>query len=358
MGMDSKSSTIVYRTSPILCVLATLGLGIQSLRKYLLDENTTQVNHVKFNHDDPGNLYPSITLCVANPFIENELRRYEKDFNIQKYFEFLRGKMWDERMTFIDYNKVTVSLTDSLIGVKMWLENRSAYQYDHINGKQSPVGWIPHFYVKEKLAAKKCFSFDIPFINKSPVFKFQIYFKKSLFPQEYQTRASRFDPNSSTFSLQLHYPGQRIFSKLTLNKWSSKTKQPKPYNTAIGVSNVIVMVYRSRKKGQCINDWLNYDQIITDEQVVKAGCQHRHWVTEKQLPICNSHADMKEFDKQIENLKWKTRPPCKVIRSMEVGHTDYEYSKKSEAKDDFLGLSGSYKSFTTLIICKLNKHRH
>ena len=128
MAMNLKSSTIVYHTCLILCVLATLGLGIQSLRKYLLDENTTQVNHIKFNYDDPGNLYPSITLCVANPFIENELRRYEKDFSIQKYFEFLRGKMWDERMTFIDYNKVTVSLKDSLIGVKMSLENRSAYQ--------------------------------------------------------------------------------------------------------------------------------------------------------------------------------------------------------------------------------------
>ena len=341
---------IAYHGCLISCAIATLVLGIQSLNKYLLDENSTRVNHIKFNHDNVGNIYPSVTLCVLNPFLEKELKRYREDINITTYFKFLKGKIWDREMMDIDYDRVTVSLTDNLIGVKMRLANGSDYRYDHVNGKQSPSGWKPHFYVarhlEEQHSILKCFSFEIPFIDKAPVAKYQIYLKKALFPQQYQNQLFKFEHNASGMILQFHYPGQRIATKITVGSWSRQTKKRKLHTLGVKLFGVNVMIYRNRKKEPCIGDWLNYDQIITDEQVMRAGCRPRFWTTDKTLPECNTQLKIDRFNNEMgSHTNWKSRPPCRVIRAMQYIHTDEKYSENVEASDAFFGFAGSIEYY-------------
>ena len=95
--MNITIFAIAYHGCLISCAIATVVLGIQSLNKYFLDENTTRVSYIKFNHGDAGNIYPSVTLCVLNPFLEKELKRYREDINITTYSKFLKGKIWDRQ---------------------------------------------------------------------------------------------------------------------------------------------------------------------------------------------------------------------------------------------------------------------
>ena len=343
--MNVTSFTIAYHICIVLCTIITLVLVFQSLRKYMLDENSTRVNHIKFNYGDPGNIYPSITLCVFNPFLEKELKRYREDINITTYFDFLKGKLWDEQMMSIDYDRVTVSLMNNFIGVRMTLANGSRYEYDHIHKKQSPAGWMPSFYITHPLADDhaymKCLSYDIPFIDKSPVRKFHIYLKKSLFPQQYENQPFKFESNASGMRMQFHYPGQRIASKITVSSWSSSTKLPKPYTIGFRIFDINVMAYRNRKREPCFDDWLNYDQMLTDEQVMRAGCRPRYWITDKILPVCNTQGEMQRFHKEIDSgTNWKTRPPCKMIRSMQYTCTEDKYSTRLDAYEKFFDLKG------------------
>ena len=104
------------------------------------------------------------------------------------------------------------------------------------------------------------------------------------------------------------------------------------------------MIYRNRKKEPCIKDWSNYDQIITDEQVMRAGCHPRFWITDKNLPICNTQLKMNRFCKEMgTHTNWKSRPPCRVIRAIQYVQTNERYSENLEASETFFGLAGSIK---------------
>ena len=99
----------------VLLFWLIIALGIECLRKYLADEDVSKSSHKKFHSSNPDTIYPSITLCVLNPFLEHQLEQYGKGINITSYSYFLRGIHWDERMLKIDYDSVTTSLINNLI---------------------------------------------------------------------------------------------------------------------------------------------------------------------------------------------------------------------------------------------------
>ena len=97
----------------MICICAVLSLTCWCLYKYNLDEDVSIIGFETFN-DDENNIYPSITLCFWNPFLNKKLKRYGVGINTTTYADFLRGKHWDDRMVHIDYDDVTVSLEDYL----------------------------------------------------------------------------------------------------------------------------------------------------------------------------------------------------------------------------------------------------
>ena len=146
--------------------------------------------------------------------------------------------------------------------------------------------------------------------------------------------------------MQFHYPGQRIASKITVSSWSSSTKLLKPYTIGFRIFDINVMAYRNRKREPCVEGWLNYDQMLTDEQVMKAGCRPLYWITDKILPVCNTQSEMQRFHKEVgSGTKWKSRPPCKMIRSMQYTCKDDKYSERLDASEKFFDLKGINRSF-------------
>ena len=115
----------------IICLVGTITLSIICLLSYFEDEDVSQTSYKRFQTRNEDNIYPSFTFCIQNPFLEHRLKNYGDGINIETYVNFLEGKRWDDRMLSIDYDKVTVSLNDSLIAVRMKLHN-GYYVYDHL----------------------------------------------------------------------------------------------------------------------------------------------------------------------------------------------------------------------------------
>ena len=93
----------------ILCVITTLGLGSYVIYQYILDEDLTEVSFKKF-HEDEESIYPEISICLTDAYLDDELKKKGEGINSNSYRKFLNGELWDEGMAKIDYYNVTLDI--------------------------------------------------------------------------------------------------------------------------------------------------------------------------------------------------------------------------------------------------------
>ena len=105
-----------------LCLLSVIVLNSWCYYKYNLDKDISSLNYKFFNQDE-SSIYPSMSLCVVNPYIEHRLGKYGNDVNSSSYAEFLLGKYWSNNMSTIVYDEVTIDLNEFIKGVFMQLRN-------------------------------------------------------------------------------------------------------------------------------------------------------------------------------------------------------------------------------------------
>ena len=99
----------------VTCFLATISLSIYSLYRYIKNEDTTSIKITTFLSTKEA-IYPSLTLCILHPFLKQKFDVYEdKGINMTSYIDYLNGNEWNESFLTVDYDDVTVSLSENLI---------------------------------------------------------------------------------------------------------------------------------------------------------------------------------------------------------------------------------------------------
>ena len=107
LAMENQISKKIIHYFRNLCIFLTLALTFKCLEKFIRNDDVSHIGFVHFN-DDEGKPYPSFTICFWNPFLNEVLKTYGSGINTTTYSQFLLGELWDERMTSIDYDDVTV----------------------------------------------------------------------------------------------------------------------------------------------------------------------------------------------------------------------------------------------------------
>ena len=92
-----------------ICSAAAFSLTCWCVYKYVKDEDVSHVNYRRY-HSEKDNIYPSLTLCFNNPFLNHKLVKYGDGINTTTYVKFLKGLHWDERMIDIHYDNVTLNI--------------------------------------------------------------------------------------------------------------------------------------------------------------------------------------------------------------------------------------------------------
>ena len=147
----------------MICLLATICLSLYSIHRYLKNEDTTTVKISTFLASKDA-IYPSFTLCIEPPFLDEKFDIYRNDgINATMYRRFLRGEFWHERFLKVDYDYVTVSLSENLI---------DSFYRTHMN---KFIHWTPDHYVSFRTSYRKCFTINAPVSEKHPIRK--IYMK-------------------------------------------------------------------------------------------------------------------------------------------------------------------------------------
>lgn len=96
----------------VLCCFIVL---IVNIYEYTLDEDISQIEFKEFNSDE-SHIYPSVTLCLTNPLLDEKLNQFGPNVNNKTYTDFINGDLWDEKLAQIEYDDVSIDFSSYLLG--------------------------------------------------------------------------------------------------------------------------------------------------------------------------------------------------------------------------------------------------
>ena len=166
----------------ILCAIATVGTTSWCFYNYLLNDDVASISFETFQQKEE-NIYPSISLCLINPFIEESLRAVNLDFSSTAYRSFLQGLSWNQKMLQIDYDAVSKDINDYILGYDVLLYNGSRLRIDfkEDHTKTVPPAWdAPYIGLTDFF--RKCATINIPHHQSQLMINIFINMKLSLFP--------------------------------------------------------------------------------------------------------------------------------------------------------------------------------
>ncbi len=98
------------------------------------------------------------------------------------------------------------------------------------------------------------------------------------------------------------------------------------------IHSIDVIKNRNTPKPPCEKDWRNYDQIVSDNIMIKTGCRAPHWNTSQNLTKCYKKEQMKNFTDIPTYTNLHFDPPCRVIDRLHYTYHEKEYLQESKGK--------------------------
>ena len=280
--------------------------------RYLANEDLTLVQVSKY-HSNEYSMYPSHTICIINPFLDDRFDIFNDDWiNKFTYVKFLSGEFWDDRMLDIDYDNVTVSLVDNLLESSYITINNEFYL------------WDPVYYTSFRSSYRKCFTVEAPRVSNDLLTYFGNVISNNIFPN-----GGRDGDNSVI--VYMHYPGTRFKSFYTL-KWinDSRGDSSESYWMKFTVKNVDVISRRNKPQEPCIEDWKHFDDYILNSMAIENGCYPKYWNLTANVPYCENTMQLKRFkDQPTQAMIESHSSPCRFIDRL-----DYIYEELDEITID------------------------
>ena len=305
----------------VFCLCITVGLVGFWTYKFFLNEDRSVIEYNNFD-DEAGNPYPLMTLCFRNPFVNDDkshLNQSDKD-HLESY---LSGTEGVEKPRF-DYNKVALNFTDYIKKYYIrWRNGTDKYvlpsdhKWDSVHHGFNGF-WMNRFF--------RCFSVEAP--NKdATVISMQVH--HDLHPQG--TR-----PSLWNFFVMFHYPNQVLRTSLFFKyMWASgRIKNGSTYEMVFTVENV--EVFRRRKN--CNQNWLDYDEKVMDFFVKKIGCRPPYFLPRNDdVAICDTSSQLKEMASSVFlSSNHGIDPPCKSLEFMTFKYDEIDYEGTVyDTVDDF-----------------------
>ena len=322
--------------------LAT-GLTAWCLYKYSLDEDVSLVSFANFN-DDENKVYPALTTCFWNPFLNKRLNTYGPGINTTTYSSFIQGNYWDTRMVNIDYDDVTVSLEDFLIEMGVQYGNFSTRTLKNNFRKVRENEDMPRFYVSDRNGGSKCFTFIMPYIQKMPIVSFFFRVKASIFPGGKRASYPNFDGSNihgGGFTAFFHLPGEHFRSYFDKkHSWNNRANNTKNYDMLFTVKNIEVLKHRNKFVKPCNSDWKNDDDIVMYKIMQRIGCTPPHWKSHTHLKPCLKTQEIKQFRWPTYEDLQKFPPPCQIIEKLQYEYEELDdESQKRENDSTWFGIT-------------------
>ena len=182
------------------CLLATIGYGINSVYDFVQNHDLTTITFKTFHNDDES-IYPSLSMCFNAPFLKENLIQSANLSRTIEYSRYLIGKApTNETLDNINFEDVSFQINDFLIKAVIQFKyggrlSKRRIQHDEIHIQS----WGRIYRIT------KCFTFDVPYLEKALAKSMSIYFNTSVYPNS-QRPADGGNPGG--LQLFAHYPQQ------------------------------------------------------------------------------------------------------------------------------------------------------
>ena len=109
--MNFTRSTLISGFN-FACVSATVVMVGFWCYQYFKDDDLSLADYTEFERGDDDDLYPILSMCFQDPFLDEKLKEIHPNLNQSFYEKFLKGEIYDERLRHIDYDNVTLNIID------------------------------------------------------------------------------------------------------------------------------------------------------------------------------------------------------------------------------------------------------
>ena len=242
-----KIATFIFHGA---CLAATLSVIIYWMYMFSLNEDTSLVKY-KYYYEEEQDVFPSLSLCFNNPFSDKKLGQAITGLNRTTYFQFLNGEYLSPEIMSINYESITMNISDSIINYWVAFHDGSSqyYEADYMRFVNSFNGFRGNrFY--------SCYRLPIP--DDKNIEYFSVQLKNNIFPD--RRRPPLFD-----FFTLIHYPNQLLTS---LGSIRDRWQEPLTNNTyamRFAVDKVETIQRRNKITKPCDENWNNYDNGVLAE---------------------------------------------------------------------------------------------
>ena len=302
-----------------LCTLATLFMAVYWCYKFSLNIDTSVVTYREFN-EGKDKIRPTISMCLRNPFEQEHLAEY--GVNQSTYLDFLKGKYFSKEMLTVDFNHVTIDISDYIKGYRIYFRNGSMANFGtdlSIETKKTLThtsfsgfaGFYNVFII--------CYALNIPKIDNLEGFR--ILLSNNIFPNGIR-------PAFLGFKTFVHLPRQFLLSAGTERWIWPPRKVDESYKLQVFITGVTIETKRDKKDDPCSKHWKDYDELVFLLHKKEAKCNIPYHTQSEEWPICSNQSMMKHALFSNRRGNWtKYEKPCKTMEDVRIKHLESNMEK-------------------------------
>ena len=103
----------------------------QCISRYCEQADNSTVDY-QWYHQHEKDIYPTISACFSGSsvvFSEEKIKLLDSSLDGKLYTKFLEGKYWDDKMSEIEYDKVSIMLLDYLDLIRIVLQDGTTEEW-------------------------------------------------------------------------------------------------------------------------------------------------------------------------------------------------------------------------------------
>ena len=340
----TKSMKKIDLACHIICIVAVIVYAIMNIYSYWKNEDLCEVSFKTF-HDEKGDIYPSLTMCLNTPFKTNELlERSQNVVNASMYESYLLGRYKDvQKFANISYEDVSIQTDDFL--VEAYASDKDFSVRDQIQLKEHMTvqSWAWYWGVM------KCFTFNVPF-KDAKIGSMGIEFKNSIFPNNGQRPTDGWE--SGGMHLFFHYPNQFSRSFPTNKRfWQIRRSNKNSHRLRFYLKDMEVLRKRQKTDDICLEkDMMQIDDWLTHHIMDQVKCRPPYWndqtISNSTFPVCDTNEKLQEAVRHFFNFFYGSKEkytPCTEIMKLGI---DYEEPEYDTLKEDTTRISWYYRTNT------------
>ena len=309
----------------IMCIIATLGMCGYWIYKFSLNEDSTLVNYKKF-YDHEDDIYPTISMCLENPFLKKELAKYGTNESL--YLAFLRGDYYSKKMAVINYTRVTIDISNFIKAYRIYYRNNTFDSFESaltLNDKKTLMTNSFNGIADSYQLFYKCFALEMPKIRDMKIFR--ILLSNRIFPNG--TRPTKY--GLKTF---VHLPKQFLLSGYT-EKWIWPDRTSKEgYKMRFLLDSIEIVTKRKKRGSNCGEDnWKHYDDWVIKLHQNNTKCNNPYLNSLEHLPSCDTAELISKS--AISNTFVESNNYEKPCKTMEMVRMDYIESSVEDEREQF-----------------------